>query len=214
VNYQTVDGVITVQGWFLAAGDLWMNHVPADVTVNSPMLIPDGSASFIIKEVIHPVPRRAAPWCLPNLAGAMSVVQQTHGRPALLILMRSKRKFDSGGGRDNINHDGSAAGCTSRAVGSGLGKPGPDFFCLGLEQHEIARYVTEFLDDHRFAKYADIVCRSAISNSADVACRVAQNLRLQCRVHRVRTFDSVSGHDIAPFTNKGQHHEIAPHHCA
>jgi len=53
VNYQTVDGVITVQGWFLAAGDLWMNHVPADVTVNSPMLIPGGSASFIIKEVIH-----------------------------------------------------------------------------------------------------------------------------------------------------------------
>jgi hypothetical protein len=27
--------------------------VPADVTVNSPMLIPGGSASFIIKEVIH-----------------------------------------------------------------------------------------------------------------------------------------------------------------
>jgi prophage tail gpP-like protein len=53
VNYQTADGVITVQGWFLSPGDLWMNHVPADVTVNSPMLIPGGSASFIIKEVIH-----------------------------------------------------------------------------------------------------------------------------------------------------------------
>jgi prophage tail gpP-like protein len=53
VNYETVDGVITVQGWFLSAGDLWMNHVPADVTVNSPMLIPGGSAEFIIKEVIH-----------------------------------------------------------------------------------------------------------------------------------------------------------------
>jgi prophage tail gpP-like protein len=53
VNYQTVDGVITVQGWFLSAGDLWMNHVPADVTVMSPLLIPGGSMSFIIKEVIH-----------------------------------------------------------------------------------------------------------------------------------------------------------------
>jgi prophage tail gpP-like protein len=53
INYETVDGVITVQGWFLSPGDLWMNHVPADVTVNSPMLIPGGSASFIIKEVIH-----------------------------------------------------------------------------------------------------------------------------------------------------------------
>jgi hypothetical protein len=37
----------------VSPGDLWMNHVPADVTVNSPMLIPGGSASFIIKEVIH-----------------------------------------------------------------------------------------------------------------------------------------------------------------
>jgi prophage tail gpP-like protein len=53
VNYQTVDGVITVQGWFLSAGDLWMNHVRQSVTVNSPLLIPGGSASFIIKEVIH-----------------------------------------------------------------------------------------------------------------------------------------------------------------
>jgi hypothetical protein len=30
-----------------------MNHVPADVTVNSPTLIPQGSDSFIFKEVIH-----------------------------------------------------------------------------------------------------------------------------------------------------------------
>src|SRR5271163_1329482 len=77
-----------------------------------------------------------------------------------------------------------------------------------LEQHpEIVRYVTEFLDDHRFAKYADIVCRSAISKSADVACRVAQNLRLQCRVPRVRTFESGSGHDIGLVANKGQRYE-------
>ena len=90
-----------------------------------------------------------------------------------------------------------------------LGKPGL-IFLIGLEQHpEIDRYVTEFLDNHRFAKYADIVFRSAISNSADVACRMAQNLRLQCRVHRVRTFDSVSGHDLALVANKGQRYEIA-----
>jgi prophage tail gpP-like protein len=53
VNYKTVDGVITVQGWFLSSGDLWMNHVRQSVTVNSPMLIPQGSDSFIIKEVAH-----------------------------------------------------------------------------------------------------------------------------------------------------------------
>jgi hypothetical protein len=64
----------------------------------------------------------------------------------------------------------------ARRIGSGLGKPGPDFL-IGLEQHpEIDRYVAEFLDDHRVAKHADIVCRSAISNSTDVACRVADGV--------------------------------------
>jgi prophage tail gpP-like protein len=53
VNYRTVDGAVTVQGWFIADGDLWMNYVPADVTVYSPMLIPGNTGSFIIKEVIH-----------------------------------------------------------------------------------------------------------------------------------------------------------------
>jgi prophage tail gpP-like protein len=54
VNFQTVDGAVTVQGWFLTDGDLWMNHVPDDVRVYSPMLMPgDGYGLFIIKEVIH-----------------------------------------------------------------------------------------------------------------------------------------------------------------
>jgi hypothetical protein len=34
-------------------GDVIDYCMPADVTVNSPILIPGGSASFIIKEVIH-----------------------------------------------------------------------------------------------------------------------------------------------------------------
>ena len=34
-------------------GDMIDHCMPADVTVNSPILIPGGSASFIIKEVIH-----------------------------------------------------------------------------------------------------------------------------------------------------------------
>jgi prophage tail gpP-like protein len=53
VNYRTVDGSVTVQGWFLADGDLWMNYVPANVTVYSPMLIPGDTGAFIIKEVVH-----------------------------------------------------------------------------------------------------------------------------------------------------------------
>jgi hypothetical protein len=53
VSYDTVDGIVTVQGWFRAEGDLWYNHVRDNITVNSPMLIPGGSMSFVIKEVIH-----------------------------------------------------------------------------------------------------------------------------------------------------------------
>jgi hypothetical protein len=34
-------------------GDMIDLCMPAEVTVNSPMLMPGGSASFIIKEVIH-----------------------------------------------------------------------------------------------------------------------------------------------------------------
>jgi hypothetical protein len=53
---KTVDGMVTVQGWFAPDGDLWWNKVTAPATiiaVNSPMLIPEGSMEFGIKEVIH-----------------------------------------------------------------------------------------------------------------------------------------------------------------
>jgi prophage tail gpP-like protein len=51
--FQTVDGAITIQGWFVASGDLWLNYVGQTVTVNSPMIIPSGSMTFIIKGVVH-----------------------------------------------------------------------------------------------------------------------------------------------------------------
>ena len=52
---KTVDGMVTVQGWFAPDGDIWWNKVTAPATiiaVNSPMLIPEGSMEFGIKEVI------------------------------------------------------------------------------------------------------------------------------------------------------------------
>ena len=49
----TVDGMITVQGWFRPEGDLWFNHVLDWINVYSPMLIPQKSMDFAIKEVIH-----------------------------------------------------------------------------------------------------------------------------------------------------------------
>jgi prophage tail gpP-like protein len=50
---KTVDGMITVQGWFAPDGDLWWNKVRQTITVNSPRLIPEGSQQFIIKEIVH-----------------------------------------------------------------------------------------------------------------------------------------------------------------
>jgi prophage tail gpP-like protein len=52
---KTVDGMITVQGWFAPDGVLWWNKITAPatiITVNSPMLIPEGTAQFLIKEVV------------------------------------------------------------------------------------------------------------------------------------------------------------------
>jgi hypothetical protein len=45
--------MVTVQGWFAPDGDIWWNKVGKTVTVNSPMLIPEGSANFVIKEIVH-----------------------------------------------------------------------------------------------------------------------------------------------------------------
>jgi prophage tail gpP-like protein len=47
------DGTITVQGWLLDDGSLWIEHVGALVTINSPMLVPTGSITLWIKGVIH-----------------------------------------------------------------------------------------------------------------------------------------------------------------
>lgn len=52
-SYMTVDGCITVQGWFRPEGDLWIMHVLDEVLVKSSMLIPGGSMTFLIKEVVH-----------------------------------------------------------------------------------------------------------------------------------------------------------------
>jgi hypothetical protein len=52
---RTVDGMITVQGWFAPDGQLWWQKVTAPATVirvNSPMLIPEGSMQFLIREVV------------------------------------------------------------------------------------------------------------------------------------------------------------------
>jgi hypothetical protein len=82
---------------------------------------------------------------------------------------------------------------------------------IGLEQHpEIDRYVTECLDDYRFAKHADIIFRSAISNGADELPGV------WLRPCACNAASIALGHSTAsPGTisaSKGQRYEIAPRH--
>jgi len=50
---KTVDGIVTVQGWFAPDGQLWWQKVSQRITVYSPLMIPENSMGFVIKEVIH-----------------------------------------------------------------------------------------------------------------------------------------------------------------
>jgi prophage tail gpP-like protein len=50
---KTVDGMVTVQGWFAPDGDLWWNKLRNTITINSPMLVPEGTLQLVIKEVVH-----------------------------------------------------------------------------------------------------------------------------------------------------------------
>jgi len=47
-----IEGVITVPGWFIDSGDLWLDQVGGLVTINSPMLVPGGQIVLAIKGVI------------------------------------------------------------------------------------------------------------------------------------------------------------------
>lgn len=49
---QYIEGVITVPGWFIDSGGLWLDQVGALVTINSPMLVPGGQIALALKGVI------------------------------------------------------------------------------------------------------------------------------------------------------------------
>lgn len=53
IKYQEIDGDITTSGWFAPDGALWWTHLRDQITINSPMLIPNGSDTFMIKGVTH-----------------------------------------------------------------------------------------------------------------------------------------------------------------
>jgi hypothetical protein len=77
-----------------------------------------------------------------------------HSRGAHDSAISPVGQFDSGNRRDNMNHDGSAAGYTPCAAGSGLGKPGHDFFGYcnrpARDSRGRARNLGHFLDSFGF----------------------------------------------------------------
>ncbi|WP_024340979.1 phage baseplate assembly protein [Bradyrhizobium japonicum] len=52
-KYMQVDGEIVTPGWLCPQGDLWWNHVTAQVTIVSPSLLPEDTFQFMIKGVVH-----------------------------------------------------------------------------------------------------------------------------------------------------------------
>jgi prophage tail gpP-like protein len=51
--YDQLECTITVKGWLAPDGTLWIYHVNAQVTVYSPMLFPDDTATLYIRGVVH-----------------------------------------------------------------------------------------------------------------------------------------------------------------
>jgi len=49
---QYIEGVITVPGWFIDSGALWLDQVGGLVTINSPTLVPGGQIVLALKGVI------------------------------------------------------------------------------------------------------------------------------------------------------------------
>jgi prophage tail gpP-like protein len=50
---QWIQGVITVPGWFLDDGTLWIDHVGDLIVIQSPMLIRGGTITLAIEGVVH-----------------------------------------------------------------------------------------------------------------------------------------------------------------
>jgi prophage tail gpP-like protein len=87
---QWIEGVITVPGWFLDSGDLWLDQVGNLVTINSPMLVPGGQIVLAIKGVISLQNDEEGTLsklevCDPGSLGAMDLGQSTSGITVPLI---------------------------------------------------------------------------------------------------------------------------------
>jgi len=49
----TCEAVITVQGWLMDNGSLWINNLRIPVTIDSPMLVPVNPFNLLLRGVKH-----------------------------------------------------------------------------------------------------------------------------------------------------------------
>lgn len=87
---QYIDGVITVPGWFIDGGDLWLDQVGNLVTIKSPMLIPGGNITLAIKGVVSLQDNEGGTLskievCDPGSLGALDRIQSSGGATLPLI---------------------------------------------------------------------------------------------------------------------------------
>ena len=52
-DQQICEALITVQGWLMDDGTLWINHLREAVTINSPMLVPSNPFTLLLRGVKH-----------------------------------------------------------------------------------------------------------------------------------------------------------------
>jgi prophage tail gpP-like protein len=52
-DQQTCEALITVPGWLMNDGTLWINHLREAITINSPMLVPGGPFTLLLRGVKH-----------------------------------------------------------------------------------------------------------------------------------------------------------------
>jgi len=100
-NTTQVDCEVTVQGWLMAGGSLWMQHVGKTMTVYSPMLIPANAITLAVKGVVHRQSDQSGTTttihlCLPNGLGDPN--QVSTGPPATNVSPATPDAPDVGAG--------------------------------------------------------------------------------------------------------------------
>jgi prophage tail gpP-like protein len=80
------EAVITVQGWLMNDGTLWINHLREPVVIDSPMLVPSNPFTLLLKGVKHlqdseQGTRTELTLCIPRALGGTTLVNPGNSVP-------------------------------------------------------------------------------------------------------------------------------------